>query len=348
MYRKPLIGISVGDPSGVGPEVSAKALAQRHLYDICRPLVISDLDLMRSAIHIASLELEVSRVSEPDEGRYEFGSIDVLDISNVDMTRHTYKKVSPEFGRASFEYIKKAIELAMAGKISAVVTGPISKSALNLAGFNYAGHTEIFSDLTNTRDYAMMLVDGKLRIAHVSTHVPLRKACDLVKMERVLKVIRLTNDALKCLMDPKSVPRIAVAGLNPHAGEGGLFGEEEEKEITPAIESAKIEGIKVEGPFPPDTIFSRAKGGEFDAVIAMYHDQGHIAMKVAGFAYDEERECLKTSGVNVTLGLPIIRTSVSHGVAFDKAGDGIADPQSMIQAIQMAVQLYKGRCGMNQ
>ena len=343
MNNRPLIGISVGDPGGIGSEVTVKALAVKDIYDISKPLVVSDFGLMIDAVKVSGVQLKLNRIDSDHikSGRYEFGTIDVLDMNNVDMSKHVYKKVLAENGKSAFEYIKKVIELAMAGKIDATVTGPIHKEALNLAGFHYAGHTEIYSELTNTKDYVMMLVDDNFRIAHVSTHVSLRKACDLVKKERILKVIELTKDMLGCL-DVEN-PKIAVAGLNPHAGEGGLFGDEEEKEITPAIESAKRLGINAQGPFPPDTIFSRAKGGEFDAVIAMYHDQGHIALKTAGFVYDKDGRWSSISGVNVTLGLPIIRTSVDHGVAFDKAGDGIANPQSMIQAIKLAVQLCKSR-----
>jgi 4-phospho-D-threonate 3-dehydrogenase / 4-phospho-D-erythronate 3-dehydrogenase len=340
MKNRPLIGISVGDPGGIGTEVTVKALAVKDIYDISRPLVVSDFGLMMDAVKVSGVQLGLNCIDDSDHienGRYEFGTIDVLNMNNVDMSKHVYKKILAENGKSAFEYIEKVIELAMAGKIDATVTGPIHKEALNLAGFHYAGHTEIYSELTNTKDYVMMLVDDNFRIAHVSTHVSLRKACDLAKKDRILKVIELTRDMLGCL-DVEN-PRIAVAGLNPHAGEGGLFGDEEEKEIAPAIESAKRLGINAQGPFPPDTIFSRAKGGEFDAVIAMYHDQGHVALKTAGFVYDKDGRWSSISGVNVTLGLPIIRTSVDHGVAFDKAGDGIANPQSMIQAIKLAVQL---------
>jgi len=344
--NRPLIGISVGDPGGIGTEVTAKALTVKEIYEICKPLVISDFRLMMEAVKIAGVRLDLNRIDSKCEspaecGQYGFGTIDVLDMNNVDISRHVYKKVLAENGKSAFECIQKVIELAMAGKIDATVTGPIHKEALNLAGFHYAGHTEIYSELTNTKDYVMMLVDDNFRIAHVSTHVSLRKACDMVKKDRILKVIELTKDMLSCL-DVEN-PKIAVAGLNPHAGEGGLFGDEEAKEIIPAIESAKRLGINAQGPFPPDTVFSRAKGGEFDAVIAMYHDQGHVALKTAGFVYDKDGKWSSISGVNVTLGLPIIRTSVDHGVAFDKAGDGIANPQSMIQAIKLAVQLCKSR-----
>jgi len=258
-------------------------------------------------------------------------------MQNVDISKLLYKTVTKENGKASFEYIKKVIQLAMDGKIDATVTGPINKESINSAGFHYAGHTEIYSDLTKTKDYAMMLADDNFRIVHVSTHVSLHEAINRVKKDRVLRVIHLTYNMLKRLGVDN--PRIAVAGLNPHAGEGGLFGTEEIEEITPAIESAKAEGINAIGPLPSDTLFAKAKGGEYDAVVAMYHDQGHVAMKTAGFVYNEDKQWSAVSGVNVTLGLPIIRTSVDHGVAFGKAGEGRANPQSMIQAIKMAAQL---------
>ena len=335
--ERPLIGISVGDPGGIGPEIVAKALALEEIYAICRPLAVSDFHLMEDAVRIAGVQLALNRVSDPADGRYELGCIDVLDIDNVDMSKLVHKQVTKDNGKACFEYIKKVIDLAMSGEIDATVTGPIHKEAINLAGYHYAGHTEIYSDLTNTKDYAMMLADGDFRIVHVSTHVSLREACDLVKKDRVLRVIRLTRDMLDRLGVENST--IAVAGLNPHAGEGGLFGHEEEKEIIPAIEAAKAEGINVLGPAPADTLFSKARGGEYGAVVAMYHDQGHIPMKTAGFVYGEKGNWSSISGVNVTLGLPIIRASVDHGVAFGKAGEGRANPQSMVQAIEMAARL---------
>lgn len=335
--KRPLLGLSVGDPGGIGPEITAKALALEEIYGICRPLVIADFELMKDAVKIANVKLGLNRVKEPNEGKYNFGRIDVLDMQNVDISKLLYKTVTKENGKASFEYIKKVIQLAMDGKIDATVTGPINKESINSAGFHYAGHTEIYSDLTKTKDYAMMLADDNFRIVHVSTHVSLHEAINRVKKDRVLRVIHLTYNMLKRLGVDN--PRIAVAGLNPHAGEGGLFGTEEIEEITPAIESAKAEGINAIGPLPSDTLFAKAKGGEYDAVVAMYHDQGHVAMKTAGFVYNEDKQWSAVSGVNVTLGLPIIRTSVDHGVAFGKAGEGRANPQSMIQAIKMAAQL---------
>lgn len=353
MLERPIIGVSSGDPSGIGPEIVVKALALKRIYEICRPVVISDYKVMKDALRIAGLNLKLNRIEMPrkefkvsrdwltEHAPFTFGHVDLIDMDNVDISKHRYKVVSAESGLAAFQYIAKLIEIAMAGAVDATVTGPISKEAINLAGFKYNGHTEIYSELTGVKDPVMMLVDGNLRIAHVSTHVSLRKACDLVKKDRILRVIRLVSDTLTNLgiRDPK----IAVAGLNPHASENGLFGDEEEKEIKPAIEEAVRIGINASGPFPPDTIFSRARGKEFDAVIAMYHDQGHIALKTASFVYAGNGKWTAIPGVNVTLGLPIIRTSVDHGVALDKAGEGIANPQSMIQAIELAVRLCSAK-----
>jgi 4-hydroxythreonine-4-phosphate dehydrogenase len=336
--RRPLIGISTGDPAGIGPEITAKALNLHEIYDLCRPLVVCDLNVMKEAVRFSALSLKTRGVQNPKEGEYRFGTIDVLDMKNVDMDRLRYKTVAAMTGRASFEYIEKVIKLAMAGEIDATVTGPIHKEAINAAGIHYAGHTEIYGDMTNTRDYAMMLADGNFRVVHVSTHVSLREAVDRVKKQRVYAVIKLADRTLRKIGIEK--PRIAVAGLNPHAGEGGLFGQEEIEQIAPAIEQAAGEGINVEGPIPGDTVFSKMMGGQYDIVVVMYHDQGHIPTKLSGFKYDQKTNTwFSMSGVNVTLGLPIIRSSVDHGVAFGKAGEGRANPESMIQAIRMAVKL---------
>ena len=336
--NRPLIGISVGDPAGIGPEITAKALHVTEMYEICRPLAVADLKVMEEAIRFSGLSLGTRKVREPSEGGYSHGTIDVLDMNNVDMSKLNYKTVSAMSGRASFEYIEKVIKMAMAGEIDATVTGPIHKEAINAAGLDYAGHTEIYADMTDTKDYSMMLTDGDFRVAHVSTHVSLREACDRVKKERVLKVIELADRTLKKIGIQE--PRIAVAGLNPHAGEHGLFGNEEEEEILPAVEEAKRIGINAEGPLPGDTVFSKMRGGQYDIAVVMYHDQGHIPTKLIGFNYDEKSKTwLTMSGVNVTLGLPIIRASVDHGVAFGKAGEGRANPESMIQAIKMAILL---------
>ncbi len=337
MYR-PLIGISVGDPSGIGPEITAKALSLREIYDLSKPLVVAEKEMLEEAIQFSKLNLKTHCISFPKEGLYRFGTIDLLDVKNVDGKSVRHKMVSAEYGRASFEYVRKVIELAMTKEIDATVTGPISKEAINLAGFHYSGHTEIYADLTQTKDYAMMLVHDQFRVIHVSTHVSLREACDLVKKDRVYRVIRLGYEAVKRLGVEN--PKIAVAGLNPHAGEDGLFGREEIEEIQPAIKQAQNENFNVEGPIPPDTVFSKMQGAQYDLVVVMYHDQGHIPTKLVGFQYDDKTKTWGSmSGVNITCGLPIIRVSVDHGTAFGKAGEGRANPESMIQAIKTAVKL---------
>ncbi len=336
--KRPILGISVGDPAGIGPEITAKALAEKHIYEICKPMVVCDLRIMEDAVRFSNLSLKLRSVSSAAEGLYEFGTIDVLDMQNVDMDTFEYKKVAAMTGKASYEYIEKVIQLALAKEIDATITGPIHKEAINAAGIHEAGHTEIYARLTGTKDYAMMLAEGDFRVVHVSTHVSLQEAINRTKKERVYRVICLADEALK-KMGIKN-PRIAVAGLNPHAGENGMFGREEIEEIMPAMELAKKEGKTVFGPIPPDTVFSKMKGGQYDIVVVMYHDQGHIPTKLAGFNYDRKTDTwLSMSGVNITLGLPIIRSSVDHGVAFGKAGEGRANPESMIQAIEMGVRM---------
>jgi 4-hydroxythreonine-4-phosphate dehydrogenase len=337
MYR-PLIGISVGDPAGIGPEITAKALSVPEIYERCRPLVVAESEMMRGAVRFSGLNLNVHRISSPKEALYQFGVIDVLDMKNIDGRSIQHKVISADYGRASFEYVKKVIELALSKEVDATVSGPISKEAINQAGFHYSGHTEIYADLTNTKDYAMMLVHKEFRVIHVSTHVSLREACDRVRRDRVYQVIRLGYDAVKRLGIEN--PKIGVAGLNPHAGENGMFGREEIEEIEPAIGQAQREGLRVEGPIPPDTVFSKMQGGQYDLVVVMYHDQGHIPTKLIGFQYDDKTKTWGSiSGVNITCGLPVIRVSVDHGTAFGKAGEGRANPESMIQAIQIAAKL---------
>lgn len=335
---KPLLGISMGDPGGVGPEICAKALNDPDIYRICRPLVVGDAAVIDDAVRFCGLPLSVHRGDRPDAGLYVFGTIDVIDLKNMPLRDLRHKQATALQGGAAFEYVSKVIDLAMNGLIDATVTGPICKAAINAAGHHYTGHTEIFANFTGTGDYAMMLADGNFRVTHVSTHVSLRNACDLVKKERIGKVIGLSHQILLQLGIPS--PRIAVAGLNPHCGEGGLFGAEDDQEIAPAVIEASAVGINAEGPLPADTVFCRMLGGLYDLVVAMYHDQGHIPAKLAGFDYDGKTDTWSSmAGVNVTLGLPIIRTSVDHGTAFDKAGEGRANPQSMIEAIRLAAQL---------
>ncbi|NLV36735.1 MAG: 4-hydroxythreonine-4-phosphate dehydrogenase PdxA [Clostridiaceae bacterium] len=332
----------MGDPAGIGPEISVRALSHKDIYDACRPLIIGDAGVMAKAVGIIDPEIVVRPVANVGEAIFEHGFIDVLDLNNVDKSRLEYGKLSAMAGNAAFEAVKKAIELAVDREIDATVTCPINKEAINMAGHHFSGHTEIYAHLTDTRDYSMMLADGNLRVVHVSTHVALREACDAIKKERVMKVIRLAHDA--CRMIGIREPKVGVAGLNPHAGENGLFGREELDEIMPAIRQAAAQGIKVEGPIPPDSIFSRAIAGAFDIVVAMYHDQGHIPLKVSGFSWNKESGRWDTgNGVNITLGLPIIRTSVDHGTAFDKAGLGIASDSSLLSAIDYAIKLVRNR-----
>ena len=338
--RRPVLGISVGDPGGIGPEITAKALNEKKIYELSRPVAVGDFRVMEDVLRFTDLKLTLNPIDKTQDARGVHGIMDILDLKNMPLDCLRYKEVTAEQGRASFEYVAKVIELAMDGTIDGTVTGPINKAAIHAAGHRYAGHTEIYATLTDTRDYAMMLTHGNFRVSHVSTHVSLREACDRVKTDRVLRVIDLTWDALQTFGVSK--PRVGVAGLNPHCGEGGMFGQEDDAEILPAVESAHRKGYDVEGPIPADTVFSKMKGGMYDAVVVMYHDQGHIPMKFLGFQYDEKTgQWGEMSGVNITLGLPIVRTSVDHGTAFGKAGEGRANPQSMIEAIQLGAKLSK-------
>jgi 4-hydroxythreonine-4-phosphate dehydrogenase len=333
---RPVLGVTMGDASGAGPEILAKALSLPEVRALCRPIVIGDAATVRQAAEIvgratpAGTPHPLSRVRalpQVSDASLDDGVIEVLDLHNVDLPHLVYGKVDPMAGQAAYECVVKAVELALAGEIAAIVTSALNKEALNLAGHHYAGHTELLAHLCGVDGVAMMLVAGSFRVSHVSTHVSLREAIDRVRKERILEVTRLTNQAVRRM--GIAAPRLAIAGLNPHSGEGGLFGDEEQVHIRPAVEAAQAEGVSVVGPIPPDTVFFRMNGGQYDAVIAMYHDQGHIPVKVLAF---EE-------GVNVTLGLPIIRTSVDHGTVFGKAGKGTASPGSMIAALKLAAQM---------
>jgi 4-hydroxythreonine-4-phosphate dehydrogenase len=324
--KRPVLAVTMGDPAGVGPEVIVKALECAEVWDVCRPVVVGDARWLEEARRIVGTQRPVRAVDAIGQaGNGE--SVDVQNLTNVDATRFERGQVSPEAGQAAYEYIRRAVSLALEGEVAGVVTAPINKEALHAAGVPYAGHTEMLAALCGAEDVAMLLVSGKLRVSHVSTHVSLRQAVDRVSVERIVRVAGLTHEALKRM--GLAAPRIALAGLNPHAGEGGLFGNEESEVICPAAEAALAEGMDVTGPYPPDSIFLRASQGEFDAVIAMYHDQGHIPIKLLGF-YE---------GINVTLGLPIIRTSVDHGTAFDIVGTGRADERSLVAALRLAAQM---------
>lgn len=324
---KPILGITMGDATGVGPEIIAKSLSDQHIYEIARPVVFGDKKLLERAIKLVGAPLVCRAVKTPKEGGTAFGTIDVIDLDNLPADL-PFAEVDARAGKAAYEYIERAVAAAMAQEIHAIVTAPINKEALNKGGNHYPGHTEILGALSGQKDYSMMLVSGRLKVIHVTTHVPLRKACDLVQTARVLKVIELADETVRLMGVEK--PRIAVAGLNPHCGEGGLFGNEDEVEISPAVEAARAKGIDASGPIPPDSVFHRAANlQEFDIVVVMYHDQGHIPIKVLGFE----------TGVNVTVGLPCIRTSVDHGTAFPVAGKGTADCRSMTEALRLGAKM---------
>jgi len=343
--KRPIIGISMGDPSGIGPEICIKALSQKDVYEKCRPLIIGDAEVFEQTIKLLGSSLQVRAIHSVKQADFEYGVIDVYDLGNVIMNELKPGLVSAMSGEAAFQAVYQVIQLAMDNQIDATVTAPINKESINKAGHHFSGHTEIYAHYTKTEKYAMLLADTDLRVIHVTTHVSLRKACDLCKKSRIIEVIQLIDEA--CKQFGISDPRIAVAGLNPHAGENGLFGDEEINEIIPAVEEAKAMGFNVEGPIPPDTIFVKAVQGKFDGCVAMYHDQGHIPFKLEGFEWDNEKQAMKSvRGVNITLGLPIIRTSVDHGTAFEIAGKGIASEDAMLVAIDYAVKmaLNKMKC----
>jgi len=338
----PILAISMGDPAGIGPEICIKALSLPSVYDRCRPLVVGDAEVMRLAAGNLHASVKIHAIQSVKEAIFEPGTLDVFDLKNVVIDELILGEVSAMAGHAAFEAVRKVIDLAMEGEVDATVTAPINKESIHKAGHQFSGHTEIYAHFTNTAKFAMLLADENLRVIHTTTHVSLRKACDLCTKARVLEVISLLSDA--CIQFGIAKPHIAVAGLNPHAGENGLFGDEEINEIIPAINEAKALGFDVEGPIPPDTMFVKAVQGRYDGCVAMYHDQGHIPFKLEGFQWDNEKQTMKSvKGVNITLGLPIIRTSVDHGTAFEIAGRGIASADAMLVAIDYAIVMAKHR-----
>ncbi len=355
MTTRPIVGITMGDPAGNGPEITIQALARPDLYQRCRPLVVGDAGILRQATGFVNRrDIRIHPCRQVSDALFTPGTIDVLHLPLIQDVEHfPMGQVSIEGGNAAFQCVRKVIQLALAGEVDATCTNALNKEAMNKAlayyqgkysdGYtHFDGHTEIYAAYTGTQKYTMMLVHHQLRVVHVSTHVSLREACDRVKKARVLEVIQIAHQACRDMgMD---TPRIAVAGLNPHCGENGLFGREEIEEISPAIEAARAEGIQALGPLPPDSVFSEALGGLYDIVVCMYHDQGHIPLKTVGFVYDRKRQAWKAvEGVNVTLGLPIIRTSVDHGTGFALAGKGVSSELSLVNAIEYAVQMTKGR-----
>ena len=339
---KPILAITMGDPAGIGPEIIVKALNNKETYEKCRPLVTGDASVMEWAVRQLGTEQKMNIIHSVGEALFEFGTIDVYDLQCVDMTVFEPGVVSPQCGNAAFVSIIKAIELAMADEVDGTVTAPLNKEALHKGGHNFDGHTEIYAHFTGTKKYAMLLADKFMRVIHVSTHVSLREACDRVKKDRIIEVTELINDA--CRQFGFENPHIGIAGLNPHASDNGLFGWEEEKEIIPAVNELKARGYNVDGPVPPDTLFAKARCGKYDGCVAMYHDQGHIPFKVVGFSWNKETGKMDSAqGVNITLGLPIIRVSVDHGTAFDVAGKGIASEEAMLLSIDYATRMAVNR-----
>ena len=335
MSARPIIAITLGDPAGVGPEITAKALARSEVWDCCRPLVIGDAGVLARAVALVSAPLTIHSITDVAEARFDPAAPDVLDLGNVDPDALQPGQVSPAAGRAAVDYIERAVELAQAGQVDGIATAPINKAALQAAGVPFIGHTELLAALLGEERVTTMLATTGLRVVHVTRHVPLSQVAAHITRENVLETIHMTDEGLRGLAfgdaEGRSIqrPRIAVAALNPHGGDDGLVGREEIEAIGPAVEAAQVAGIDAHGPIPADSVFFRAIRGEFDAVVAMYHDQGHIPIKTHGF----ERS------VTVTLGLPLVRTSVDHGTAFDIAWQGVAHEESMVEALLLAARL---------
>lgn len=329
---RPRLAITMGDVTGIGPEIVVKAVADPAIYQLCQPLVIGDLPALERARAVCGPHLEIRVVEDPVEGEYLSGGIDLLALSRLGPQDLVYGHPTPASGARMVEFITRAIDLAQSGQVAGVVTGPISKIAMHLGGYAYPGHTELLAARTGAKEVAMMLAGDRFRVVLATIHCPLREVAARLRVADLFRLMALTDRSLQVDFGLDN-PRLGVAALNPHAGEGGLFGTEEAEIIIPAVQQAQAAGILVEGPFPADTMFGRHQRGEFDAVVAMYHDQGLIPVKLLYFG----------RAVNITLGLPIIRTSVDHGTAYDLAGTGQADPGSLQAAIRMAADMARNR-----
>jgi 4-hydroxythreonine-4-phosphate dehydrogenase len=327
MSERPIIAITMGDPAGVGPEITVRALAREEVWNACRPLVVGDVGTLVRAAALVNVPMRLRAITDVAGAHFDRAAPDVFDLQPVDLAALQPARVSAIAGRAAVAYVEQATQLALTGQVDAMATGPINKAALKAAGSPHIGHTELLAELTSAGRVTTMLATPGLRAVHVTRHVPLAEVAAKITHERVLETIRLTDVGLRGM--GISRPRVAVAALNPHGGDEGVLGREEIEEIGPAVEAARAQGIEAHGPIPADSVFFRAIRGEFDVVVAMYHDQGHIPIKTHGF----ERS------VTVTLGLPVVRTSVDHGTAFDIAWQGLASEESMVEAIQLAAQL---------
>ena len=325
MYmEKPIIAVTMGDPAGIGPEIVAKSIADKATFDVARCIVIGDKKVMEKAIEIVGADLKVNVVESPADGDYYYGVLNMIDLDNIDMSRFEYGKINAMCGQAAFDYIKKSIEITMDKQADAVATTPINKESLHAAEVDFIGHTEIFGALTGTADPLTMFETNGLRVFFLTRHKSLRDMLDDIKKDRIIDYVERCTDALRRLGVKEGT--MAVAGLNPHSGEHGLFGWEEVKEIAPAVEELKESGFNVAGPVPADSVFHQAAQGRFNSVLSLYHDQGHIATKTLDF----------DRTISITNGMPILRTSVDHGTAFDIAGKGIAGAVSMEEAIRLA------------
>ncbi|MBF1341330.1 MAG: 4-hydroxythreonine-4-phosphate dehydrogenase PdxA [Mogibacterium diversum] len=322
--EKPIIAVTMGDPAGIGPEIVAKSIADKATYDVARCIVIGDKKVMEKAIEIVGADLKVNVVESPADGDYSYGVLNMIDLDNIDMSMFEYGKINAMCGQAAFDYIKKSIEITMDKQADAVATTPINKESLHAAEVDFIGHTEIFGALTGTADPLTMFETNGLRVFFLTRHKSLRDMLDDIKKDRIIDYVERCTDALRRLGVKEGT--MAVAGLNPHSGEHGLFGWEEVKEIAPAVEELKERGFNVAGPVPADSVFHQAAQGRFNSVLSLYHDQGHIATKTLDF----------DRTISITNGMPILRTSVDHGTAFDIAGKGIAGAVSMEEAIRLA------------
>lgn len=321
---KPRIAIPIGDPAGVGPEIVALAIADKTVFEAADCVIVGNEAIMKNAIKISGVDLKIHRIEEPQEGKYELGVLNLIPIENIDMSKFEFGKVSSMCGRAAFEYIVKSIALANEGKVDAVATTPINKEALRAADIPFIGHTEIFGEFTKTEDPLTMFETNGMRVFFLTRHVSLREMLDMITKERIKDYVKRCLKALERLGVKDGV--MAIAGLNPHSGEHGLFGWEEVEEIIPAVEELQKEGYPVVGPIGADSVFHQAALGKYNSVLSLYHDQGHIATKTLDFE--------KT--IAITNGMPILRTSVDHGTAFDIAGRGIVSAVSMVEAILLA------------
>jgi 4-hydroxythreonine-4-phosphate dehydrogenase len=324
----PLIAITMGDPAGIGPEIIVKAMGEQAVFAQSRPVVLGDEGIFADAVRWLKAPLKIKRIGEPEEGVFRRGILNLISLTDLSRGEVPLGAPRSQGGAAAYRYIERGVQLAQRWSVDALVTAPISKKALHAAGYPFPGHTELLAQMTGSGDTVMMLAGSRLRVALVTTHLPLRHVPEVLTRERIARTIEITSQGLQAYWGIPS-PRLAVAGLNPHAGEGGIFGTEEQEIIVPAIEECRHKGMSVFGPLPADSLFFHAAAGRYDAVVSLYHDQGLIPLKLLHFR----------DGVNITLGLPIIRTSVDHGTGYDIAGKGEADPTSLINAILLAAKM---------